>query len=360
MEYFLLQLTNALIDFVVDSNLSFHTIHQPSLQSLLETLSRRKVEMPSTKYFMECLKNRYEGVRIKIKNMLDAQTNICLTADVWSSRAQAYLGITVHFITETFERKSFLLAFRQLKGRQTHDVLAAEICKILRDFGIANEKITNIVTDGCSAFCKAFKRFGTQHDPFVEDVVEDNGENEEDETSKVDRYCNEVPFIQNEDGELLVSNVISLNHETVSEVNLENNRSLDTSPIENLDSIDEYLLNEVAGVQIDSIVLPPQRRCLSHMLNLVSADFQKNLNPQANSVLLSALNKVQALGNFVHRSARGKQMCLEIVGCTIPLACVTRWNSRFDTVVKVCSTNVKPKVNAHHIYKLLVMQIGRC
>lgn len=141
---------------MVDSNLSFHTIHQPSLKSLLETLSRRKVEMPSTKYFMECLKNRYEGVRIKIKNMLDAQTNICLTADVWSSRAQAYLGITVHFITETFERKSFLLAFRQLKGRQTHDVLAAEICKILRDFGIENEKITNIVTDGCSAFCKAF------------------------------------------------------------------------------------------------------------------------------------------------------------------------------------------------------------
>lgn len=48
-----LQLTNALMDFVIESNSPFSIINQPSLQKLLELVSQRKIEIPSTKYFME-------------------------------------------------------------------------------------------------------------------------------------------------------------------------------------------------------------------------------------------------------------------------------------------------------------------
>lgn len=93
---------------------------------------------------------------------------------MWSSRAQAYLGMTVHYLTSTFERKSFLLAFRSLNEKETHEVLAAEINKILEEFGMPNYKVTHILTDGGSAFCKASKRYGNKYDTFVEDIqIED-------------------------------------------------------------------------------------------------------------------------------------------------------------------------------------------
>ena len=83
----------------------------------------------------------------KLSELLSKQEYICVTCDVWSSRAQAYLGMSVHFINDNFERESFVLAFRQLKYKQTNVVMATEMTKVLKEYGIDVEKVTNIVTD---------------------------------------------------------------------------------------------------------------------------------------------------------------------------------------------------------------------
>lgn len=82
---------------------------------------------------MDTLKNRYAEVHSKLIMQLKDQSYVCLTADVWSSRSQAYIGITVHYLTAAIERKSFLLAFRRLKERQTNDVLAKVIDAVLKE-----------------------------------------------------------------------------------------------------------------------------------------------------------------------------------------------------------------------------------
>lgn len=69
-------------------------------------------------------------------NVLGAQKFICVTCDVWSSRASSFLGMTVHFITKEFEPQSYALAFRKSKGRQTYLELASEIDKILCEFNL--------------------------------------------------------------------------------------------------------------------------------------------------------------------------------------------------------------------------------
>lgn len=117
--------------------------------------------------------------------------------------------MTVHFLTSDFERKSFLLAFRPLKERQTFDVLATEIQKVLNEFEIPKCKVTHIVTDGGSAFCKAFKKFGKQHDPLTDDIPQEEDDVTDDEENS--QQTNEIssitlPFMQSEDGELFVSN----------------------------------------------------------------------------------------------------------------------------------------------------------
>lgn len=45
--------------------------------------------------------------------------------------------------------------------RQTNKELVQEINTMMKEFNLTKENVTNIVTDGCSAFTKGFRLFGT-------------------------------------------------------------------------------------------------------------------------------------------------------------------------------------------------------
>lgn len=143
----------------MDLNLPFSTIQHPSFSEMLSTAAGRDLSLPSTTLFMKFLKEQYDEMRKRLRLLLDKQKYLCITTDVWSSRAQSYLGMTVHFINENFERESYVLSFRQLHHKQTYKELTSEIVAVLKEYGIVVDKITHIVTDGGSAFCKAFKVF---------------------------------------------------------------------------------------------------------------------------------------------------------------------------------------------------------
>lgn len=119
------------------------------------------------------LKSKFETMKSSLKATLGKQEFLCVTCDVWSSRGQSYLGVTVHFLNEAYERESFVLAFKRLYTRQTYMHLAQVLDEIFKDFEIDINKITHIVTDGGSAFCKMFKEFGNVTDAIVQDTPED-------------------------------------------------------------------------------------------------------------------------------------------------------------------------------------------
>lgn len=93
------------------------------------------------------------------------------------------------------------------------------------------------------------------------------------------------------------------------------------------------------------IELPQQRRCVSHLLNLVSNDFERILNPTAKSALISAINKLHAQWVFTHRSSNAKSICKEVLGCILKIPCMTRWNSKFDAISHTCRNDIEPKIN---------------
>lgn len=262
---------------------------------------------------------------------ISQQNHVCVTCDVWSSMAQAYLGMTLHYIDDNLKRHSFVIAFRELLGKQTNDVLAREIMNIFDDFQIDVKKVTNVVTDGGSAFCKAFKVFGKGSDPLVESAELIDEENPE----------NLIPFIQYEDGEQFFSNVLQLQEEDADifdDDDAENISNLtDALPDDyfNSEPANETLSSEASMVASEKPVLPGQRRCSSHQLNLVEADFVKELSGRAKSAYLSTFNKLQTIWVFPRRSACAKAIGKEILGKALIIPVVTRWNSKFDAVKRI-------------------------
>lgn len=100
------------MDFVIESNVSFNVIRKQSLRTLLELTYGRKIIIPTTRYFMKTIDDRFKEMKAKLIELLEKQKYICITCDVWSSRAQSFIGFTVHYL-ELYERKSFALAFRE-------------------------------------------------------------------------------------------------------------------------------------------------------------------------------------------------------------------------------------------------------
>lgn len=289
-----------------------------------EKVSGRKVLIPSRRKFMSTLDQQFVRMRDSLKQVLKEQKHICITCDVWSSRAQSYLGVTAHFINEHFERESFLLSFKRLFGRQTYVYLAEQLDSIFKDYEIDIDKITNIVTDGGSAFCKAFKEFGCGVDGSLcvdESDYDDDGDNDEPPQDSSEDNDNVHEFMQSEDGELFHSEILDFGDQAT-----------------NVHVADEYFgsnLNAGSSTQVQSIKLPKQRRCFSHHCNLLSKDFEKTLPSAADKVFKTMYERLNSLWHLTNRSCRAKTICKDVLGCKLNVPCATRWNSKFDSIKKV-------------------------
>lgn len=129
-----LQIARKVLNFIVEENLPFKIVESKAFRDLLEKTCGRKIQMPTRYKIMSLLQDDYKNMKSTLKEVLAKQEHLCITADVWSSRAQSYLGLTVHYINDLFQRESYVLAFRQLKFKQTYIELAKAMTEIFEDF----------------------------------------------------------------------------------------------------------------------------------------------------------------------------------------------------------------------------------
>lgn len=264
-------------------------------------------------------------------DLLKQQDYICVTADVWTSHAQSYLGVTVHFIDEKYKRESYLLAFKEMKSRQTYDVLAQAMDEIFQEYEIDRSKITNIVTDGGSAFCKMFKKYGEQIDAVV---VDTNGDEITDEDSETERVQS---FMVDDFGEGYINEVLSLDS-GLNQIQMADETSGETN-------YQDYFLENASEPAPYRIVLPPQLRCVSHLLNLLSQNFEKKLDGLAKNAFKNTFDTLHSLWVITRNSSRAKAICKEILGEILKFPCETRWNSKFDCIKQCNKPEIQSKLN---------------
>jgi hypothetical protein len=70
---------------------------------------------------------------------IEKATHVSTTADMWSSRRRSFLGMTVHWIESDLQRRSACLAVRRAIGSHTHNVFAAAIEIVHKEFGIISK-----------------------------------------------------------------------------------------------------------------------------------------------------------------------------------------------------------------------------
>lgn len=346
----------------MDGNLSFNTAQLPSLKVLLETVSGRKVSMPTRHKFMSTLDAEVQKVKAELRKRISQQKYVCITADAWSSRAQSYLGVTCHFINERFERESYLLAFQQMKQRQTYDILAKTMHDIFNDYQIEISQITNIVTDGGSNFCKMFKMFGDSIDVVTMNTDGEEIELDEDENNEI-VYDSEPEsnvasntefdvvqeYMLDQNGEEFVNEILTFDTESSLETGTSSNSQTDINEL-NFDSdyqgyFDENSSTTPAQPQTCPIKLPAQRRCVSHLLNQLGDDFEKNLDGLAKTAFQKTFNALHSLWVIVKVSPRAKQICREVLNATLMFPGTTRWNAKYDCIRQCNKPAIQSKLN---------------
>ena len=92
--------------------------------------------------------------------LLETSNKVSLTFDIWSSRAHdSYIGITCHWLTESFELHEIVLEIGELDDHYAYDILES-VNSVLDKFNINHQKIFSITTDNGANVKSAVQQMG--------------------------------------------------------------------------------------------------------------------------------------------------------------------------------------------------------
>jgi len=297
-------------NYIVEEMKPLATCEKPSFKRLIRGLTSDSIVLPYRKALASELNLKFKAYVEMLTDYIEKQSFVCVTADIWSANNKSYLGMTCHFIDEiNYNRYSYILACRRIKGNHTYLNIAKVINEIIQDFKIENDKITHVVTDNASNFGKAFRTFSKQY------IVTDN-------THISD--SNYLGLISSDDSD-------SDDNITISSDDDVNSSNLEFDVVD----LSSLILNYKETIT-NTISLPSHITCSAHTLNLIaSVDTAKIVDQAYNSISKSTFKKLSSFWNLLSRSTVVSDKVFDLCSCKFPVPNLTRWNSMYDAVHKV-------------------------
>lgn len=270
---------------IVDAALPLRIVEVPAFKSMVRELSKmsQPVHCLSTKTVKSNVSIQYEAMKTDILKKLKHAAFVCTTADLWSSHKKSYLGVTVHWVTPTYQRESYAIACMRFKGSRL-----LRSCQAHQRYGLSAENIIATVTDNGSNLVKCFREFG------MELSAESDSESED-----------SVP-----------------------------------DPSEDVVAIDIFSIGDDTETQSEVFSLPNHIRCASHTLSLIATSdiekaigTKKHLSQKFSNLHRTALIRCSQLWNYIKRSAnRASEAFISKFGRRTRMPCKTRWNSLYDAL----------------------------
>lgn len=151
-----------LLDLFIDSYQPFSIVEERAFKKFASWIPGYK--LPTRKTVSETMITKlYEKTKENNKKDLDNISNICVTADMWTSTVtDSYLGVTGHFITDDWKLKTFLLDCAYFPEKHTSDNIKQKLSEITDEWNVSS-KINFAVTDNAANVKKAIQDLGWKH-----------------------------------------------------------------------------------------------------------------------------------------------------------------------------------------------------
>lgn len=152
-----IRLDNIVMEMIAIGNYPFTVVKEMGFNRLVNYLNPRAV-LKSDKFYREKLLPTYEGVKNKIRILIDNAQYLSFTSDVWTNKASttSLLSLTGHYINpEKGTRLKLVLAAAPLAENHTSGYLKDVLLKIISDYNIPSEKIHVLVHDNGNNITKA-------------------------------------------------------------------------------------------------------------------------------------------------------------------------------------------------------------
>ncbi|CAG8652875.1 43728_t:CDS:2 [Gigaspora margarita] len=154
------KLAHQVVRYIVSCVQPIHLVEADDFKLLLKSFdSRFKMPCVSTiKTFI------FDSYTLAIKQITDlilgTSDTVSLTFDIWSSRAHdSYIGITCHWLTESFELHEIVLEIGELDDHYSSDIIES-VSSVLDKFNIDHQKIFSITTDNGANVKSAVQQMG--------------------------------------------------------------------------------------------------------------------------------------------------------------------------------------------------------
>ena len=104
--------------------------------------------MPSRKTISSIIQHKHQQGRKELVDILSKNAcSVALTTDIWTSTAlDAYITVSAHYITSSWEVVCCVLGTKEFPGSHTGVAISEKIIEIVEEFGI-KDKISAIVHD---------------------------------------------------------------------------------------------------------------------------------------------------------------------------------------------------------------------
>lgn len=157
------KIDNDVLDLFIDSYHPFTLVEERAFKKVMRWIPGYQLPTRKTisNVMIPALYNKNEET---LKTTLGSIEHLCLTADLWTSRAnESYLAVTGHFITEEFELKTILLDCSNFEDSHTSENIQSVLNDVMSKYELTLNKINFIVTDNAANIQRAVTNIGWKH-----------------------------------------------------------------------------------------------------------------------------------------------------------------------------------------------------
>lgn len=161
-------ITNAIVKWIAKNCRPINTVTDEGLQDVIRIAAgNQSYTLPSRTVISSRLDDLYSNEKLKVQQLLDKADHVALTADYWSSLANdSYLGVTGHFIDETWSYHTLALCVSNVEERHFTENCVEHFSFPAEAWNIYH-KVSTFSTDNARNVTSAVAKLPFQHMPCI-------------------------------------------------------------------------------------------------------------------------------------------------------------------------------------------------